>query len=332
MSRFDGHRPPALHKSPARADMGAKYEPGIGGAAPGSVPDPCLTPKTNLAAMMIAAHAAEKERGCLPVIMPDGRFRKWWDSTQVVALFYVAVMVPIRIGFAREMDPLSAEWFVELVTDVYFIVDIVVNFRTAYYDEDELIVKPSLIAKQYTKGWFCIDIVSCLPVGYVSQFIVAVQDNPDNAGGGTNIKALKILRLLRLAKLLRLARLTKMLKRHEDQFENIMEYVKLMGALSTIFYACHLCACLWYLVGEDEHAVDTFSGASITIDGWRTRRFGDHNFTLTVQYTHAFYWALTTLSTVGYGDITPMTSQEHYLSIVCELFGCLRCAIRSVSI
>ena len=327
MSRFDAQQPPNLHRSPSRrydADK-AVDEPKV--SNPAAAP---VSPSTSLAAMMIAAHEADKEKGCLPIIMPDGEFRKWWDSAQVVALFYVAIMVPIRIGFAREMTPLTAEWFVELLTDIYFIVDIIVNFRTAYYDEDELVVKPSQVAKQYTKGWFAIDVLSCLPVGYVSQIIVAFQESSadDNTSASANdIKALKILRLLRLAKLLRLARLRKVIKRHEENMENIMGYMKLVGATSTIFYGCHLCACLWYLVGEDEHTVDTFSGDIITVEGWRTRRFGGNNFTLTVQYTHAFYWALTTLSTVGYGDITPLTIQEHLFSIACELFGCLRCAM-----
>ena len=39
------------------------------------------------------------------------------------------------------------------------------------------------------------------------------------------------------------------------------------------------------------------------------------------QYTTSLYWSLSTLSTVGYGDITPSTDEEKVLSMVVMLFG-----------
>ena len=37
----------------------------------------------------------------------------------------------------------------------------------------------------------------------------------------------------------------------------------------------------------------------------------------------AFYWAITVLSTVGFGDITPKTWEEKLFAIIAELFGCM---------
>ena len=97
--------------------------------------------------------------------------------------------------------------------------------------------KPVSIFKRYLKGWLVVDIVSCLPITYVTALV--------NASGGSgavsslprsffacdpwacserllvlqvNTKVFKILRLLRLAKLLRLARLKKIIKRYEEEF------------------------------------------------------------------------------------------------------------------
>ena len=47
------------------------------------------------------------------------------------------------------------------------------------------------------------------------------------------------------------------------------------------------------------------------------------NFEQGTGYVTAFYWAITTLSTVGYGDITPATFGEKVFSILAELFGCV---------
>ena len=114
-----------------------------------------------------------------------------------MALGYVAVLVPIRTGFAIQVKLMTAEWWVELVVDAYFVADIFLNFRTAFYQEGALVRDTKKIARSYAKGWLAIDVVSCLPVGYVTLLI-------ENSGGGTlNTKVFKILRLLRLAKLLR---------------------------------------------------------------------------------------------------------------------------------
>jgi hypothetical protein len=60
-------------------------------------------------------------------IDPDGVFRAHWDQVQVAALFYVAILVPLRVGFSLELELLSFSWWVELVVDIYFITDICLN-------------------------------------------------------------------------------------------------------------------------------------------------------------------------------------------------------------
>ena len=50
------------------------------------------------------------------------------------------------------------------MVDVLFIVDIVINLRTTYVDQnDEVVTQPSRIAKHYIKGWFPIDLFAAIP-------------------------------------------------------------------------------------------------------------------------------------------------------------------------
>jgi hypothetical protein len=45
-----------------------------------------------------------------------------------------------------------------------FIVDIMINFRTTYVNEnDEVVSHPGKIAVHYFKGWFIIDMIAAVP-------------------------------------------------------------------------------------------------------------------------------------------------------------------------
>jgi len=61
-------------------------------------------------------------------------------------------------------DPLV---FLDLVVDVMFMADMIVNFRTSFVHDGELIVDARRIAVNYLRGWFLIDAVSAIPFDFV---------------------------------------------------------------------------------------------------------------------------------------------------------------------
>jgi hypothetical protein len=124
-------------------------------------------------------------------------FRKWWDIAQVVVLMYVAITVPLRIGFRLEnLEPSDFGFWVDLVVDFYFWFDIFLNFRTAYRDDRDtmhrLIVNLKSIRNRYFKGWFLIDFVSCLPLNYIELIYQVVTENESQGGGASDVKVLKV--------------------------------------------------------------------------------------------------------------------------------------------
>jgi hypothetical protein len=71
-------------------------------------------------------------------------------------------------------------------------------------------------------------------------------------------------------------------------------------------------ACLWLWVGLAEHGPL----------GWIQRLQLSRN-DFPDLYLHSLYWTVTTLATVGYGDITPKTSLEIILAIVMMVTGAI---------
>lgn len=101
-------------------------------------------------------------------------FKAVWDWIILLLVIYTAIFTPYSAAFLLNeveeerrrtcgytCNPLNV---VDLVVDVMFIVDILINFRTTYVNHnDEVVSHPGRIAQHYFKGWFLIDIVAAIP-------------------------------------------------------------------------------------------------------------------------------------------------------------------------
>jgi len=57
-------------------------------------------------------------------------------------------------------DPLS---IIDMFVDIMFIADILINFRTTYLHNGEVVSDPRKIAVNYIKSWFLIDAAAAIP-------------------------------------------------------------------------------------------------------------------------------------------------------------------------
>lgn len=101
-------------------------------------------------------------------------FKAVWDWLILLLVIYTAIFTPYSAAFLlndleeerrRECgyscSPLNV---VDLIVDIMFIVDILINFRTTYVNTNEEVVShPAKIAVHYFKGWFFIDMVAAIP-------------------------------------------------------------------------------------------------------------------------------------------------------------------------
>ena len=111
---------------------------------------------------------AENKLSGMTMCSPNSAFRMHWDIIQVVLLLYVAVVVPYRIGFTQDTKPGDFFFALDALFDFYFALDIILSFRTGFVDSrGELQWKTHAISVNYFKGWFIIDVSSCLPTSYI---------------------------------------------------------------------------------------------------------------------------------------------------------------------
>ncbi|XP_051511714.1 potassium voltage-gated channel subfamily H member 5-like [Myxocyprinus asiaticus] len=285
------------------------------------------------------------------IILHYCTFKTTWDWVILILTFYTAIMVPYNVSFKTKQNNLV--WLVlDSVVDVIFLVDIVLNFHTTFVGPGgEVISDPKLIRMNYLKTWFVIDLLSCLPYDIINAFenvdedpiadpsavghLPAAAHSSRNAtraedsvlpGLSSLFSSLKVVRLLRLGRVAR-------------KLDHYLEY----GAAVLVLLVCvfglvaHWLACIWYSIGDCE-VIDEATN-SIKTDSWLYQlaisigtpyRYnasgsgqwegGPRKHTL---YISSLYFTMTSLTTIGFGNIAPTTDGEKIFSVAMMMVGSL---------
>ena len=173
---------------------------------------------------------------------PESRFTRVWDLVQLVCIVYIAVAIPWRLGFNIAVPISSVTFWWDVLVDVHFIADTVLNFRLAYYHTDGVLeTDRHKIRNHYLRTWFFVDFLASVPITWV---VAIYQKTTDPM-----MRSIKSVRLLRLLKMLRVARIMKLLDRYARYTDWTVAMSSFLSML-TIMYATHLLACFWYMAGD----------------------------------------------------------------------------------
>ena len=252
-----------------------------------------------------------KSRCCIPVLHPNGDFTRYWDLSVSLLLLYVSFVTPYDIAFMGEDGDLVGFFgilfiLVKYAVDFVFWCDLVLQFRIAWHDEENKVMyewKRAVV--RYAESFFFIDLLSCIPYGIIANAFV----NSGNSSGDS-IAVLKLLRLLRLFKLAKLLRASRILRRWETQIHVKYGYRRIAAFISIIVLVSHFMACMYYLV----------SNSSDHPDAW-VKNPEYAGYTNAQFYILSLYWSIMTITTIGYGDISPQSTEERLIAILFMAIG-----------
>ena len=172
-------------------------------------------------------------------------------------------------------------WYIELVTCSLFVIDYLLRWITADFRLKKGVL--SFFLYPFTV-WAIIDLLSILPCL-----------TPLSRG-------FKLFRVTRLMKVLRLFRFLRYFRRIQ-MLNRVLKKEKdvLLSVLGIAIFYVVLTALIIFIV---EPHVNPVTGKVVFED-----------------FFDALYWATVTLTTVGYGDITPVTDIGRLVSMLSSLFG-----------
>ena len=164
------------------------------------------------------------------IFHPVGPFRCCWDLFIMLLLIYTSIEIPYTISFGQAQSIL----FVGLFVDAFLLIDIFLNFHTAYFDKYDnlrLVTNKKYICKKYFRTWFVIDFVTCIPFDFIFEFYSI---DPRNGKALVYIKLLRIFRLLRIIKILRFVKMLRIFDAFMKQFI-VREVIVFMKLFKIIF-------------------------------------------------------------------------------------------------
>lgn len=182
------------------------------------------------------------------------RFNKWtqqWDMTSFACILFTAVVTPFEIGISPtlmlwEMDAGALGLFAaNRVVDVFFLLDLVLNFFLAYQEDHtkggQWVTNHRQITRRYLQSWFVVDFFSVLPFDLLISFGLLE--------GASLLRITRTVRLLRLMKLLRIVRASRLLARWQLRIGLSFAHLTMIRFMLVTCFLVHLMACTWAWAG-----------------------------------------------------------------------------------
>ena len=233
----------------------------------------------------------EEEKNASWVVLQSSRAREVYDCVSFLFTLWISIAVPYRlylVGLNTD-ETWGYGIVVDYASDAFFFFNIILNarfFGTVEINEKgklvDIVDKQRLFSDYYSSGRLLGDLITVIPCDVLGFLI-----------GNWY--------MLRLPKLLMAARFPFLVTRLKNHLERHKIHVSLDAVMAgnltiaTIVVVVWI-ACWWGMLEENMVREDGAFVASI-------------------------YWVLTTITTVGFGDIAPVSNNGRWFTVVVIIFG-----------
>jgi CRP-like cAMP-binding protein len=230
-----------------------------------------------------------REKKCF--ISPNYTPKAIWDSFIFLLISYSVIVLPYNVTFQSDQEKELIWVAFDSTVDFVFFVDMLIFCFTGVYDNNSNVTAGFQIFVKYLKSWMIVDLISNFPYQIV-EFQYQIH----------RMRYFRFLKTLRIHKI-------------SNKFHQIFELLNKITSISYLsenlilwfLVLClflHFTACLWSSVGEDETNFKTW------ITYYKIQDEDD-----SYKYLASIYWVSTTIFTVGFGDIIPVTDTEKIFAI-----------------
>ncbi|KAM3130514.1 hypothetical protein pb186bvf_017423 [Paramecium bursaria] len=231
--------------------------------------------------------------GYLPVLKMNHAILKIWQIVKLITCLFFMWWMPFKEAFITDKK-LEIQ---ESILLIIILIDILIQINKEIIVQGQLIKDRKIIISQYVKNHIAFDIVYLLIYCFIIFQLLTYQ-------------TLRIGEILFFA--LNLKKFQSVIQNYQESTANTNEKINLFVLILTVYILAHFMACIWYSVG--------INSLNYYNESWIIK-LNLLDQSLFTQYCYSFYWAATTMATVGYGDITGQNLHEILCSSVLIFFS-----------
>jgi len=220
------------------------------------------------------------------IIEPGSAVRAMMDFCSLVCVFTDVMFTPYMLAWNVELHGTMRHASVLLI--FFWTLDIVVSFRTGYYSNGELEMRPSSIARNYMSKFFLLDLVLLL------MDVIHILFRPLAERTAGMLRISKVSRMLRLLGFLRMYRFSYRLKSisAHHAFDGPLGHgLEVLKLLLCIFCFNHIVSCTWYAIGSVGPDDTQVRWTNLSISPGSPVTYATAPFWY--QYFSSYHWSLT---------------------------------------
>ena len=225
------------------------------------------------------------------IISPDSYLKVLWDLLILILSVTISFTITFTLSYNDDLglSPLYR------LTNVLYVLDLVVQSNSAYSDRGHIVFDRVLILKNYLKTWLIIDLLSGIPYELLCTDL-SLESHLPLSTASTSYRLVLLFKLL------------KILKFHQTIYK--MQYLfayTFVHTLSTFFnsffivsFCIHIAACIHNIV-----YIESLDQGLNTDLNWNSSR---------TRHLHFLHRAVQTVTSVGFGDTKIASTDERLVA------------------